>query len=165
MAAREAELGRRGIFQNRAGDVLQHAAVEEGGEGCVEEDGEGGGGLLDEEAVGELLGCAAAQREDSVVAGEGGGEGGGLKAAETSLAVALEELGDGGSGAVLQVGVDVEEGPADACGEDAADGGLARSHEAGEDDAAKMRRDGREGGGCGLGQGVGLGGRHGLSLV
>ncbi len=101
------------------------------------------GGLFEEEAVGELFRSASAEGEDGVVAAEGRGEGGGLKAAEVGFTVALEELGDGGSGAGLEVDVEVEEGPVDAGGEEAADGGLACSHETGEDDAAKM--DGDEG--------------------
>ena len=111
----EAELGGGGVFEDGAGDVLEHAAVEEGGEGGVEEDGEGGGGLLEEEAVGEAFGGAAAEGEDGVGAAEGGGEGGGLEAAEVGLAVVGEELGDGGAGAGFEVGVEVEEGPAE-CG-------------------------------------------------
>jgi len=105
-----------------------------------------------------------------VVAAEGGGEGGRFEAAEVGFAVALEELGDGGSGAGLEVGVEVQEAPVEAGGEKAADGGLARSHEAGEDEAAEMRGD-RLGAGLvdgltlrgGFGLGFGLSG-HGLSL-
>lgn len=52
----EAELGGGGVFEDGTGDVLEHAAVEEGGEGSVEEDGEGSGGLLEQEAVGEVFG-------------------------------------------------------------------------------------------------------------
>ena len=48
------------------------------------------------------------------------------------FAVALEELGDGGSGAGFEVGVEVEEGPVEAGGEEAADGGLARDADFGE---------------------------------
>ena len=94
--------------------------------------------------------------------GEGRGEGGGFEAAEVGFAMTLEKLGDGGSGALLEVGVEIEEGPADAGCEDAAYGGLARAHESGEDDAAKMGGDGGE---FRFGQRVWLGGRHCLSLV
>jgi len=69
--------------------------------------------------------------------------------------VTLEELGDGGSGAVLEMGVEVEEVPAEALGEEAADGGLAGAHEAGEDETFKVRRDGDGGGLIGLGERVG----------
>ena len=39
------------------------------------------------------------------------------------------------AGALLEVGVEVEEGPAEAGGEEASDGGFAGAHEAGEDEA------------------------------
>src|SRR5260370_12258777 len=107
---------------------MKYAAVEEGGEGGVEEDGEGGGGLFEEEAVGELFRGAAAEGEDGVVLAEGGGESGGFEAAEMGLAVALEELGDGGAGASLEVGVEVEEAPVEAGGEGGGDGGVSRSY-------------------------------------
>lgn len=77
-------------------------------------------------------------------------------------------MGDGGSGAGFKVGVEVEEAPVETGGEEAADGGLACSHEAGEDEAAEMRGDW---GGAGLvvghvlSLGFGLGGRHCLSLM
>ena len=150
MAVGEAKLGGGGVREDGTGDggiteVLQHAAVEEGGEGRVEEDGEGAGGLLEEEAVGELFGGSAAEGEDGVGAGEGGGEGGGFEAAEAGFAVEGEELGDGGVGAGLEVGVEVEEVPAETVGEETADGGLARSHEAGEDEAPEVRGEGRRG--------------------
>jgi hypothetical protein len=90
--------------------------------------------------------------------------------------VALEELGDGGSGAGFEVGVEVEELPVEADGEEAADGGLACSHEPGEDEAAEMDGNGMGSGlavghvfglglrlGLGLDLGFGLGGRHYLS--
>ncbi len=114
------EVGAVGVAGGRscAGiECLEHAAVEEGAEGGVEEDGEGAGGLLEEEAVGEGLGCAAAEGEDDVGLPEGAGEGGGLEAAEVRLAVLLEEVGDGGAGAGFEVGVEVEEGPAELGGE------------------------------------------------
>jgi hypothetical protein len=51
-------------------------------------------------------------------------------------------------------------------GEDAADGGLAGSHEAGEDETAKMGGDAERGGGCGVGLRTKLaGGRHYLSWL
>ena len=73
VAAFEAELGGGGVGEDWAGDVLQHASVEEGWEGCVEEDGEGAGGLLEEEAVGEVFRGSATEGEDGVGAGEGRG--------------------------------------------------------------------------------------------
>ncbi len=139
VAPGEAELGGGGVGEDGAGYVLQHAAIEEGGERGVEEDGEGVRGLFEEKAVGELFGGAAAEGEDGVVLAEGGGEGGGFEAAEVGFAVTLEELGDGGSGAGFEVGVEVEEGPVDAGGEEAAYCGLACSHETGEDKAAEMQ--------------------------
>jgi hypothetical protein len=172
VALLEALLGGGGVCENRAGDVLQHAAVEEGGEGSVEEDGVGGGGLFEEEAVGELFRGSTSKRENGVVAAESGGESSGFEAAEVGLAVALEELGDGGSGAGFEVGVQVEELPVEAGGEETADGGLARSHEACEDEAAEVGGSFDGAGlvvghdlGLGLGLGFGLDGRHCLSLL
>ena len=164
VAAGEALLGGDGVLEDGAADVLQHAAVVEGGEGSVEEDGEGAGGLLDEESVGELFGRAAAECEDGLGAAEGGGEGARFKAAEAGFAVKLEELGNGGAGAGFEVSVDVEEVPADTGGEETADGGLACSHEPGEDEAFEVGGD--DGGDDGFGQGAGLtgmGGCHGVS--
>jgi len=65
--------------------------------------------------------------------------------------VAGEELGDGGVGAGFEMGVEVEEVPVEAGGEETADGGFACSHEAGEDEAMEIsREDGWGGyfGGC-----------------
>jgi len=121
---------------------LKHAAVEEGGEGGVEEDGEGAGGLFEQEAIGEGFGGATAEGEDELRLSEGAGEGGGLEAAEVGFAVALKELGDGGAGASFEVGVEIQEGPADLCGEEPADGGFAGAHEPGENDAADGCGDG-----------------------
>jgi len=161
----EAELGGGGVFEDRASDVLQHATVEEGGEGGVEEDGEGGGSLFEEEAVGEFFGSSAAKGKDGVIAAESGGEGGGFEAAEVGFAVALEELWDGGSGAGFKVGVEVEELPCETGGEETADGGLPRSHETGQDEPTEMGGDGM-GAGLVVGHifGLGLGVSLGLSL-
>ncbi len=71
VALLEAELGGDRVGEDGAGDVLQHAAVEEGGKGCVEEDGEGCGGLFEEEAVGELFGGSTAEGKDGAVLAEG----------------------------------------------------------------------------------------------
>ena len=78
MAGGEAGLGGGGVGEDGAGgcgiaEVLEHAAVEEGGEGCVEEDGEGGRGLFEEEAVGQALGGASAEGDYGGPMGEGGG--------------------------------------------------------------------------------------------
>ena len=94
--------------------------------------------------------------------GEGGGEGGGFEAAEAGFAVEGEDLGDGGSGALLEVGVEIEEAPAEAGGEEASDGGFACSHEAGEDQALEVGGDGGVGG---LRFDGGLGGDHLLSPI
>jgi len=155
VTAGEAELGCCGVFEDGAADVLQHAAIEEGGEGGVEEDGEGGRGLLEEETVGEVLGGSAAEGEDGIGLAEGGGECGGLEAAEAGFAMALEELGDRGSGALLEVSIEVEEVPAELGREKAANSGFARTHEAGKDETFKVCGSG-DGGGVGLlGQGIG----------
>ena len=139
-AAGSARLGRAwpGSAAGAGVEGLQHAAVVEGGEGRVEEDGGGGGGLLEQQAVGEDFGRAAAEREDDVAAAEGGGEGLRLELAEVGFAVGGEDGGDGEAGAGFDVGVEVEEVPAEAIGEQAADGGFAGAHESGEDEAAEV---------------------------
>jgi hypothetical protein len=71
-------------------------------------------------------------------AAEGCGEGLGFELAEVALAVGGEDGRDGEAGAGLDEGVEVEEVPAEAGGEQAAYGGLAGAHEAGEDEAAEM---------------------------
>lgn len=142
VATVEAELGCGRVFEDRAGDVLQHAAVEEGGEGSVKEDGEGAGSLLEKEAVGKVFGGSSAEGQDGIGEAEGGDEGGGLEAAETGFTVIAEELGYGGAGALLEVGVEVEEVPVEARGKEAADGGFAGPHEAGQDQTFEMLRDG-----------------------
>src|ERR1700677_1128168 len=146
MAVGEAKLGGGGVFEDRTGDVLQHAAVEESGEGRVEKDGEGAGGLLEEETVGKLFGGSTAEGQDGVRAAKGRGERGGFEAAEVGFAVAGEELGYSGAGASFEVGIEVEEVPLEAGGDEAADGGLARSHEAGEGETTEVCRDDRGGG-------------------
>ncbi len=92
---------------------LQNASVEERGEGCIEEDGGGSRGLLEQEAIGEDLGCASAQREDDIVSAKRGGEGLRLKLAEVLLAVRGEDGRDWLAGAGLDVGVEIEELPAE----------------------------------------------------
>ena len=64
------------------------------------------------------------------------GDGGVLEVAEGGLAAAGEEFGDGAAGFGFDDIVCVEEAPAETRGEERADGGLAGTHEAGEDDAA-----------------------------
>lgn len=154
----EAFAGAVGVGEDGTVCGLKEAAVVEGGEGGVEEDGVGAGSLLEEETVGELLGRAAAEGEDDVMHGEGGGERGGLEAAEVVFAVAGEELGDGGVGAGFEVGVEVYEVPAEARGEEAADGGFTCAHETGEDETAV-----EEVGGRGDGWLESFGGRHTVS--
>jgi hypothetical protein len=161
----EAELGGGGVFKDRASNVLEHAAVEQGGERGVEKDGEGAGGLLEKEAVREVFRGSAAEGEDGVGAGQGGDESGGLETAEAGFAVVTEELGDGLSGAVLEVGIEVEEVPGEAGGEEAADGGFAGAHEAGEDQTFKMNGDDGSRDLGWFGEGGGWCGRHGFSVV
>jgi hypothetical protein len=133
MTPGEAELGGDGVFKDRAGDVLEHTAVEESREGGIEEDGEGVWSLFEEEAIREFFRGASAEGQDGVAATQGRGEGGGLETTELGFTMEREELRDGGTGALLEVGVEIKEVPAQAVGEEASDGGLTRSHEAGED--------------------------------
>jgi len=154
LAGEEALLGGGGVGEIGAGlrrgcgraevEGLDHAAVVERGKGRIEKDGCGGRGLLEQEAVGEGFGGATAEGEDDVVAAERGGKCLRFKLTEAGFAVRGEDGWDGHVGAGLDVSVEVEEVPAEAVGEQAADGGLAGAHEAGEDEAAKV---GRRGGG------------------
>ena len=73
-----------------------------------------------------------------LAAAEGRGQGGGLKLAEAGLAMGAKMAGTVRPVRGLDVGVEVEELPAEALGEQAADGGLAGAHEAGEDEAAEV---------------------------
>src|SRR6202044_3784677 len=114
--------------EHGTGDLLEDTAVVEGGEGSVEEDGRGGGGLFEQKAVGKDLGCAATEREHEVAAAECGGEGARLEAAEVGFPVAREDLRDTEAGAGFEVRVEVDEGPAETIGEQATDGGLAGAH-------------------------------------
>jgi hypothetical protein len=165
VTAGEAELGDDGVFEDGAGNVLQHAAVKKGGVWGVEEDGESGRSLFDEEAVGKFLGCAASEGKHGVGVTESGGQGGGFDAAEAGFAMKLKELGDGGTCAVLDMGVEVEEVPADAGGKEASNSGLTRTHKTGENETFKMSGDGRDSGGLSVSQRDGLGRWHFLSLV
>jgi len=153
----EVGAGLAGIGGRAGAERLHHAAVVKDGEGRVEEEGEGGGGLLQQEAVGEGFQRAAAEGKDEIALPERGGEGEGLKPAEMGLAVGGEDGGDREAGAGFDGGVEIEEVPAEALGEQAADGGLAGAHEAGEDKAADVL--GRHGA-DGLGW-SGFGGRDG----
>src|SRR6266702_4343467 len=108
---------------------LDHAAVEESCERRVEEDGGGGRRLLEQEPVGEDFGGASAEREDDSGAAQSGGEGLRLELAEVRLAVGGEDGWDAEAGALLDTGVEVEEVPAEAVGEHAADRGFAGTHE------------------------------------
>jgi hypothetical protein len=92
-----------------------------------------------------VLDGAAAQGQYQRVAGGQAGDGFVFTLAERGFAVAGEELGDGCTGLGLDYVIHIDEAPAQAGSDQRADGGLARAHEAGEDDAA--------GRGCGLGCG------------
>jgi hypothetical protein len=136
----EAALGSVGVGEDGAGDVLEDTAVKENGERGVEEDGECAGGLLEQKAVGDALGDAAAEGDDGGVLGERRGESAGLEAAEAGFSVLGEYLGDGETGSLFEVGVEIEEVPAEAGGEKASDRGFTGAHEAGERDALNSER-------------------------
>ncbi len=89
-----------------------------------------------------------------------------LAVAEVRLAVALEDLGDGGAGGELDLGVGVAERQPEAGGQAPPDGGLARPHQPHQHHAAAVRRaggePGRRGGGGRVRGGSGVpGGRRG----
>ena len=83
------------------------------------------------------LDCAAAEGENERVADGEAGDGGVFAVTERSFAVAGEEIGDGCAGFGLDHVIDIDELPAEARGEERADGAFAGAHEAGEDDAAQ----------------------------
>src|SRR6266702_1317894 len=128
-AAGSASRGRGWCGVRSGVERLDHAAVEESCERRVEEDGGGGRRLLEQEPVGEDFGGASAEREDDSGAAQSGGEGLRLELAEVRLAVGGEDGWDAEAGALLDTGVEVEEVPAEAVGEHAADRGFAGTHE------------------------------------
>ena len=116
------------------------------------------GGGEQQRAGSFVLDCAAAQGQDQSVAGGQAGDGLMLPLAEGGLAVAGEDFGDGHASLGLDHVVHVEEAPAQASGDERTDRGLARAHEAGEDDAAG--RGGLWAGMDGIGRGF-----HSLSVI
>lgn len=150
-------LGR--ILQVGPVDRLEHAAIEEDRERSVKEDGGGSGGLLEQEAIGEGLRSSSAECEDEMIAGKGRSERTGFQTAEARFAMLLEDVADGGSGALFQMGVQIQELPTDPLGKEATEGGFAGSHEAGENDAPEIWRQG-SGCGCCCGGGIELNGAH-----
>ncbi len=127
---------------------------ERGGEEDRHRAGHGCRFVKEQVADGFGLDGSAAERDDGLVVLVGrillhrvkdAGDGFGFEAAEVFFAVMGEDAGD--REAVLRgdEGVDVEKGPVQACREEAAHGGLAGAHEAGEDDTTGQR-SGRRGG-------------------
>ncbi len=163
LACEEASLCGGGVGQDGpvGGDGIEglhHTAVEEGGEGRVEKDGGGGRGLFEEEAVGEDLRGPSAECKDETAAAESRGEGRGFKLAKAVFSVEGEDGGNGEASSRFDVSVEVEKLPVEAGGQQTANGRLASTHEAGEDEAAKMGErpcsDMRLWGGLGGGLGV-----------
>ncbi len=95
------------------------------------------GSLLEEEAIAELFGGAAAEGDDDAALAEEGGEGEGLEVTEVGFALLGEDLGDGAAVAGFDLVIEIEEAPAEAVGEESAGGGFAGAHEAGENDAVQ----------------------------
>ena len=87
-------------------------------------------------ARGLVLDGSAAESENQRVACGKTRDDSALALAEGRFAVAREELGDGYASFGLDYVVHIDEAPTEAGGDKRADGGFARAHEAGEDDAA-----------------------------
>ncbi len=83
---------------------------------------------------------ASTQGEDEGIGGGEAGDGCMLAVAKGGFAVAGEELGDGHAGLGFKNVIGVEEAPAEALGDERADGGFTGAHEASEDDAADRSR-------------------------
>lgn len=130
----------------RRSEALEHAAIEESREGRVKKDDESARSLLEQKTIGELLGGASTQSEYGCGAGESVAQCGGFKTTKASFALAFEELRDGGMAASFEVGVQIEEVPAEGVGKDAADGRFAGTHKTSENDAAEVSR--KSDGGC-----------------
>ncbi len=114
MARGEAELGGGGVGEDGAGEgwIPMSCSMQRSkrvGKGASRKMVKVAGVCSRRRRLVRLFGGSAAEGEDGVVAAEGGGEGGGFEAAEVGFAVALEELGDGGSGAGFEMGVEIEE--------------------------------------------------------
>ncbi len=132
------------VGEDGAGTLGAAAAGEGGGEFDFEVDEQGAGSVEEQIAgFGALDGASAEGKDEGVLGGEAG-DGGVFDVAEGGLAVAGEDFGDGHAGFGLDDVVNVEEAPAEARGEERADGAFAGAHEAGEDNEA-----GSGGAGCG----------------
>jgi hypothetical protein len=131
--------GEVGLVGEDGADVLCAAASGEcGGQFDFKMNQEGAGPGEEQGAGGCVLDCAAAKSEDEGVRGGEAGDGFMLADAEGRFAVAGEELGNSCAGFGLDYVVKVDEGPAEALGEERANGSFAGAHEAGQDDAAVL---------------------------
>src|ERR1035438_3940531 len=112
-------------------------AVLDGFEGAIEPDGKAV--VAEQEAIAGLGESAAAEGQDGGASAFDGADvladDHGLDTAEFGFAAGGEDPGDGGMFGSLNLGVGIEEAPAQAMGEMAADGGLAGSHEADDVDS------------------------------
>lgn len=126
------EVGARGAVGVQG---LHAAALVEDVERGFEVEGGKACGGAEELADGGGLDGAAAERDHDVVRGKERGQGFELEGAKVGLAVVGEDLWDGLAGVVFDLVIEVVERPAGALREHASDGGFARAHEAGENDA------------------------------
>lgn len=151
---REAALvagGEVGAVGEDGADVLGAAAACEGGfETDFEMDEERSGRGEEEFAGFRALDCAAAESEDEGIGYGEAGDGSVLEIAEGRFAACGEDFCNGEACFGFEDGIGVKKLPAEARGEERADGGFARAHEAGEDDAA--RREGSRLHGCSSGE-------------
>src|ERR1035441_600422 len=125
-----------GIAGEGAGGGQGDAGLD-GFEGAIEPPGKAV--VAEQEAIAGLGESAAAEGQDGGASAFDGADvladDHGLDTAEFGFAAGGEDLGDGGMFGSLNLGVGIEEAPAQAMGEMAADGGLAGSHEADDVDS------------------------------
>ena len=133
------------VGENRAG-VFSAAAAQQGcGQFNFEVDEQGvRRGKQEGAGIRALDGSAAKGQDDGIEFGEAG-DGGMFAVAEGGFAVTCKDFGDGRLVLGFDHIVDIDEFPAKTACDERADGGFARAHEAGQDDAARSGDETRVG--------------------
>ena len=118
---------------------VPRAAGEGGAEFHFEVDEQRAGSVQQEHARVFALDGPAAEGQHNSFCSDQAGDGRMFAVTEGSFAVAGEDVGDSGAGFGLDHVVHIDEVPAEARCDQRTDGGFARAHEAGENDAARWR--------------------------